>query len=138
MKAFNYILLASGLAFFTIHISAQAPATTSPSTGKVQTTANANAMAKQLTAGVKQTVTGVSPAQESKILAAEQDYSTGVLGVRDDKSADKMARYNKLESLRTTRDSQIKTILTTDQYAQYQKTQLGAYNMPPSAAGTGK
>jgi len=121
MKIFSVLILTAGLSFTAGHINAQA-------TAQNKTGSDANAMAQQITAVVKQMVAGVTPDQESNILAAEQDYSKGVLDVRNStagnnnmSSSEKMDKYNQLEALRQTRDAKIKTTLSADQFAQYQK-----------------
>jgi ABC-type transporter MlaC component len=120
MKKINLVLLTGGLTFITANSFAQTT-TTSASQTK-----NADAIAQQMTGAIKQTVTGVTPDQEKQIYAAEQDYANGVLDVKSTttsnmSSNDKMAKYNQIQAFAQTRDAKIKTILTADQYTQYQR-----------------
>lgn len=101
-------MLLAGIVFITAHATAQAPAATTNVQNK--NGSDANAMAQQLTESVKRTVTGITPDEESKILAAEQDYSKGIIDVRNTNpgagsQSDKMASYNKVMALAQTRDT---------------------------------
>jgi hypothetical protein len=141
MKILSSFVLITGMAFITAHTIAQAPAVSS--TAQNKNVSDANAMAQQLTNAVKQAVTGVTQDQESNILAVEKDYSKGVIDVRNSTSSnmtssDKMAKYNQLGSLKETRDAKIKTILTADQYTQYQKTSPPMPSTMPAQQQPGK
>ena len=127
MKTIYTLLFMAGLTFAANTISAQASTSTS---AKPTQASNATTIAQGLTSAVKQTVTGVTPDQEKKIMSAETDYANGLLDVRNSNPSagsqnDKMASYNKVMALGQTRDAQIKSILTDDQYTQYKSTQPG-------------
>jgi len=141
MKTLNSFMLLAGIVFITAHATAQAPAATTNAQNK--NGSDANAMAQQLTESVKRTVTGITPDEESKILAAEQDYSKGIIDVRNTNpgagsQSDKMASYNKVMALAQTRDTQLKSILTADQYTQYQKTAAPMPTTMPAQQQPGK
>lgn len=76
---------------------------------------------QQMTAKVKEAVTGITPDQESKILAAEQEFVKGAQDARSSSGGDRDAMRSKIQPLREARDSKIKGILNESQYAQYQK-----------------
>jgi Spy/CpxP family protein refolding chaperone len=129
MKTFKSLALVAGMAFVTAYVSAQAP-TTAPSTpaapAQVQGIHNAPAtdqMAQRMTTQVKQNVTDLTADQESQVLAAEKDFTTGLQAARASSNGDRDAMHTQMESLKATRDAKIKTILTADQYAQYQKAE---------------
>jgi hypothetical protein len=132
MKKINSFIVVAGLVFITTYSYAQTAT-------QNKNASDADKLATQMTAVVKQTVTGVTPDQEKQILAAEQDYSKGVLDVKSSignnsnnlSSDDKMAKYNQIKSLTQTRDAKIKTILTADQYSQYQKVSPPMSTMAP-------
>jgi periplasmic protein CpxP/Spy len=114
MKIFKSLAFRGGLAFITANVSAQAP-----SGGKQQM--DPQQMAQKMTDHVKQNVTGITPDQESKILAAEQTFTKGMEAARNTSNGDRDAMKSQMQPLKDNRDAQIKTILTADQYAQYQK-----------------
>lgn len=108
MKILKTLSIAAGLAFFAVNISAQdrAPVT-----------------AQQMTDKVKQNVTGITAAQESKILAVEQEFLKTMQDARTASNGDRKAMKAKMQPAREARDTKIKAILTVDQYAQYQKAE---------------
>jgi len=110
MKIFKSLTLLAGLAFITAGASAQAS----------QGNRDPQQMAQNMTERVKQNVTGITSDQESQILAAEKDFTTGMQTAHNNNSGDKDAMHSQMETLKSTRDAKIKTILTADQYAQYQ------------------
>lgn len=103
-------VLAALVSFVTVNVSAQQRGNMDP-----------QQMAQKMTDRVKQNVTGITPGQESQILSAEQDFATGMQTARNNSNGDRSAMHSQMESLKATRDAKIKTILTADQYAQYQK-----------------
>ncbi len=124
MKIFKSLALVAGMAFVTAHISAQAPAAAPPAPVQgVHGAPDPDQMAQRQTAQVKQNVTGITSDQESQILAANQDYAKGVVAARSNNNGDKSAIHSQIQSLREARDAKYKTILTADQYAQYQKAE---------------
>lgn len=102
----------AGLAFITLHVSAQ-------SQGGAKM--DPQQMAQKMTDRVKQNVTGITADEEKQILAAEQDFVTGMQTARANSNGDRDAMHTQMETLKSTRDAKIKTILTADQYTQYQK-----------------
>jgi len=113
MKIFKSLALIGGLAFITATTSAQAPS------GKQQM--DPQQMAQKRTDRIKQNVTGVTADQESKILAAEQTFTKGMQDAWSSSNGDRDAAKSKMQPLKDALDAQIKTILTSDQYTQYQK-----------------
>ncbi len=113
MKILKSIALIGGLAFITANVSAQAQG------GKQQI--DPQQRAQKMTDNVKQNVTGITPDQESKILAAEQTFTKGMQDAWSSSNGDHDAMKSKMQPLKDARDAQIKTILTADQYTQYQK-----------------
>lgn len=111
MKTFKSLALVAGVAFITAGASAQ-----SQGGGKMDPAARA----QKMTDNVKQNVTGITPDQEKQILAAEQDFATGMQTARSNSNGDRDAMHSQMQSLKSTRDAKIKTILTADQYTQYQ------------------
>jgi periplasmic protein CpxP/Spy len=111
MKIFKSLAIAAGLAFIAINVSAQDQGTKM----------DPQQMAQKMTASIKEKVTGITPDQESKILAAEQDFAKGMQDAHSSSNGDRDAMRAKMQPLKETRDAKIKTILTADQYTQYQK-----------------
>lgn len=111
MKTLKSFALIAGVVFITANAVAQ------PQQGKM----DPQQMAQKMTDRVKQNVTGITPDQEKQILAAEQDFTTGMQSARSSSNGDRDAMRTQMESLKGTRDAKIKTILTADQYTQYQK-----------------
>ena len=114
MKILKSIALIGGLAFITANVSAQAQ-----DGGKQQM--DPQQRAQKMTDNIKQNVTGITPDQESKILAAEQTFTKGMQDAWSSSNGDHDAMKSKMQPLKDTRDAQIKSILTADQYTQYQK-----------------
>lgn len=112
MKTFQSLALITGLAFLTINTSAQE-----------QSGPNPQNMAQKMTAAVKQNVTGITPDQETKILAIETDFAKGMIDARNNAGDDHDAMRTKMKPLKEARDTKMKAILTDDQYAQYQKVE---------------
>ena len=75
---------------------------------------------------IKSNVTGVTPDQESKILAIEQNYSKTVQDAFDKRDGDNYTFHNKVLQMQKDRDAKIQAVLSADQYAQYDK----AFNTP--------
>ena len=101
-KTLKSLAFLAGMSFIGFHVSAQAIDMK---------------VSQDETARIKANVNGITSDQENKILTVEEDYTKGLDGIRtytgnDDKEVMK-------KEVRDTRDSQIKAILTTDQYAQY-------------------
>jgi hypothetical protein len=119
MKIFKSLALVAGMTFVTANISAQAP-TTAPAQGQ-HGTPNPDQMAQKATANIKTNVTGITPDQESKILAANTDFAKGMIAARQSNNGDRDAMHTQMQTLKDSRDAKMKTILTADQYAQYQK-----------------
>jgi formate dehydrogenase maturation protein FdhE len=112
VKIFKTFILISGFAFATAQASAQAQENR-PDPGQV---------ARLQTDRIKQHVTGITPAQESRLITIEKDYTKSlqdVLNTTD--NSNKTALHSKINPLRETRDAKVKTILTADQYSEYEK-----------------
>jgi len=112
MKTLKSLVIVVGLAFVTAAVSAQ-----SGGGGNM----DPQKMAQKMTDRVKQNVTGVTSDEEGQILGAEKDFATGMQTAHNNSGGDKDAMHSQMETLKSTRDAKIKTILTADQYAQYQK-----------------
>ncbi len=125
MKFFQSVALVAGLAFITAGASAQTSTATPPAgmSGGQGMNMDPNQRAQKMTEQVKQNVTGITPDQESKILAAEQTFAKGAQDASISSNGDRDAMRSKIQPLRETRDAQLKGILTADQYGQYQKWQ---------------
>jgi len=115
MKPFKSLALLAGLALVTANVSAQAASD--------QGNPDPKNMAQKMTANVKQNVTGITPDQETKIEAAEEDFAKGMNDARSSSNGDHDAMRAKMQPLRDARDAKMKTILTADQYTQYQKAE---------------
>lgn len=111
MKLLKSLSIAAGLAFITISVSAQ-----DKGTGMDPAT-----MAQKQTDQIKSNVTGITPDQESKILAVEKDFAQSMKDAREASNGDRDAFRAKMEPARKDRDTKIKAILTADQGAQYDK-----------------
>jgi len=114
MKTLTSLALVAGLAFITANVSAQ---------NADKATPDPQNMAEKMTAAVKQTVAEITPDEESKILAVEKTFAQGMIDARNSSNGDRDAMRSKMGPLKDTRDAQIKTILTANQYAQYQKAE---------------
>lgn len=112
MRTFKYFLLLTGMTLFAANIFAQD-----------QNNPDPVAMAQKMTAEVKRVVPSITSDQETKITAIEQDYAKGMNAARTNSGDDRAAMRSKMQPLKATRDAQIKTILTADQYAQYEKAE---------------
>ncbi|HTB31314.1 MAG TPA: hypothetical protein VK808_04760 [Bacteroidia bacterium] len=110
MKIFKSLALVAGLAFITANVSAQEKGKMDP-----------QQWAQKQTAQIKASVAGITPDQESKILAAEQSFATSMQAAKASSNGDRDAMRSKLEPARQDRDSKIKAVLNADQSAQYDK-----------------
>jgi hypothetical protein len=79
---------------------------------------------QQRTNYIKQHVSDVTSDQESKILSIEQQCSTAMQSTTNNKAKDSILRSS---------DSQIKAVLTPDQYTQYEKIKK---NLPKENTGS--
>jgi hypothetical protein len=111
MKTLKSLAIA-GLAFITFNLTAQERAHMDP-----------QQMAQSQTDKIKKSVSGVTPDQESKILAVEQESAKAMQDARTSSNGDRDAMRTKMKSLREDRDAKIKGILNADQYAEYQRMQ---------------
>jgi periplasmic protein CpxP/Spy len=111
MKIYKLLAVTAGLAFITANVSAQAKG---PGGDPAQ-------MAQKQTAQIKSMVTGITPDQESKILAIEQQFDKTMQDAKASSNGDRDAMRAKLEPARQDRDTKIKAILTADQATQYDK-----------------
>lgn len=102
-KTLKSLALLAGMSFIGYAVSAQA--------------VDPKESAQKETARIKTNVQGITTDEESRILAVEQDYANSIEGVRTYTGSDDKDGMRK--ELRNTRDSKIKAILTSDQYAQY-------------------
>jgi len=114
MKILKSLAFIGGLALITANVPAQAQ-------GGEKQQMDPQQRAQKMTDNIKQNVTGITPDQESKILAAEQTFTKGMQDAWSSSNGDRDTMKSKMQPLKDTRDSQIKTILTADQYTQYQK-----------------
>jgi|HubBroStandDraft_2_1064218.scaffolds.fasta_scaffold522421_2 Spy/CpxP family protein refolding chaperone len=124
MKILKTLSVAAVLAFTAANVSAQAQNASQPPaqpTPQAPVKMDPQMMGQKMTERVKQNVTGITPDQESKILAAETEYAKGMQDARTSSNGDRDAMRSKMEPLRQTRDSKIKAVLTPDQQAQYDK-----------------
>jgi len=128
MKILKSLALIAGLAFATASVSAQSN-TADASKGQM----DPQKMAQRQTDRIKQNVTGITAAQESQILAAEQEYSKSMQDAWTSSNGDKDVLKSKMQPAKEARDAKIKTILTADQYAQYEKMQSSHQGMHPDA-----
>lgn len=116
MKIFKSLPVVAGFAFITVHISAQAPAQNDASKDPQK-------IAQAQTDQIKRDVTGITPEEENQILAVELDYTKSMQNLLNTTDiADKKALGDKMLPLRASRDAKMKTILTADQYTQYDKS----------------
>jgi len=110
MKTLKLVTLAAGFAFVALNVSAQEKGHMDP-----------QQMAQKQTEQIKSSVTGITPDEESKILAVEQDFAKSAQDARESSNGDRETMRSKIQPIRESRDAKIKGILTADQYAQYQK-----------------
>ena len=110
MKILKSFALAAGLAIITANVSAQEKAQMDP-----------QQWAQKQTAQIKSSVTGITPDQESKILAVEQAFAKSMQDAKAASNGDRDAMRAKMEPAKQDRDTKIKAILTADQGAQYDK-----------------
>jgi hypothetical protein len=68
---------------------------------------------------IKANIKDITPVQESKILAIEQEFTKAVQDELNRNSADSYSFREKLPQLRKERDSKLKEVLAPDQYSQY-------------------
>lgn len=68
---------------------------------------------------IKANVKAITPEQEGKILAIEQEFTKTVQDELNHNSADSYSFKNKLPKLRKERDAKLQAVLTADQYTQY-------------------
>jgi hypothetical protein len=116
MKTLKSIAVIAGLAFITINLSAQGG-------GGNMGNMDPQQRAQKETANIKEHVTGITPDQESKISAVEQDFAKSAKDVWSSSNGDHDAMKSKMQPLKESRDAKIKGILSADQYAQYTKMQ---------------
>ncbi len=110
MKILKSLVLLAGLAFITMNASAQSKSIMTP-----------EQISQKETDKVKKNVTGVTSDQGSKILVVEYDHAKACNEAKAASNGDKAAFKSKKKQLCARRDEKIKTILSTDQYAQYTK-----------------
>jgi len=108
MKIFKSLALAAGLAFITTGVYAQEKAQMDP-----------QQWAQKQTSQIKEHVTGITPDQESKILAIEQNFAKSMMATRAASNGDREAMRAKMEPARQNRDTKIKAILNAGQCTQY-------------------
>lgn len=113
MKTLNLFLLTAGISATTLTASAQQ--------GGGRPMMDPQQMAQRQTEQIKKSVTNVTPDEESKILAVEQDFAKAAQDARNSSNGDRDSMRTKMQTLRQDRDTKIKGILTADQYAEYQK-----------------
>lgn len=114
MKTLKTLILAG---FCTVAISTAAQSS-------VPAQSNATPVPQQKTDYIKKNVSDISSEQESKILSIEQNCSTSMQSANTSRAKD---------SIRQSTDTQMKTILTPDQYTQYKKIKK---NLPKDDAGS--
>jgi hypothetical protein len=106
MKFLKSLAVIAGLALVTFNVSAQQRQPMD---------------AQTMTNNIKEKIAGITPDQESKILAANQEFVKGMQDARAGGDGDRDAMRAKMQPLREARDAKFKTILSADQYAQFQK-----------------
>jgi hypothetical protein len=110
MKTLKSFALLSGLAFFALAVSAQE-----------KCTEDQRLTAQKQTDMIAKNVTGLTSDQKNRILTVEQDFEIGIQIVCTDSKGNRDTITSKKPSLHETLDLQIKTILTANQYTQYQQ-----------------
>ncbi|HSY77046.1 MAG TPA: hypothetical protein VK890_09335 [Bacteroidia bacterium] len=114
MKTVNAIILAGSL--FCISFSAMA---------QEKSTLDTKQLAQQQTDEVKKNVDKITPDQLSKILPVEQEFANGMRDARIKCNSDTVAMNRRALKLCKSRDTKIKTVLTTEQYSQYLDMEKG-------------
>jgi hypothetical protein len=104
------IIATASLAFVALTVSAQDKADL-----------DFQKMAQIQTYQVKQSVNGITPDQEKKILTIEQSFTQAMQQAHATSEGDRNAMHNQSVQLHNDRDMRMKSILTASQYAQYQK-----------------
>ena len=106
------IIATASLAFVALTVSAQEKADL-----------DFQKMAQIQTYQVKQSVKGLTPDQEQKILNIEQSFTQAMQQAHANSEGDHDAMHNQSVQLRSARDMRMKLVLTANQYAEYQKMQ---------------
>lgn len=112
MKILKTIVFVASLGIMTAKVSAQEQGHAKMDPAQ---------MAQRQTDRIKQNVTGITPDQESKILAAEKESAQSRQDAWASSNGDKDAARSKMQSIKEALDAKLKGILTADQYTQYQK-----------------
>jgi len=110
MKILKSVAIAAGFAIMTANVCAQEKAQMDP-----------QQMAQKMTDRVKQNVTGVTPDQEGKILAANQEFAKSMQDAMASSNGDRDAARSKMQPAKEARDAKIKGILNAAQFTQFQK-----------------
>jgi hypothetical protein len=113
MKTLNATILA-GLFFVSLSALAQEKSTT-----------DTKQLAQEQTDQVKKNVDKVTPDELGKILSVEQEFAKGMQDARIKCNGDTVAMNKKALKLCKSRDTKIKTVLTTAQYSQYLDMEKG-------------
>jgi hypothetical protein len=130
MKTLSLILFTAGISATTLTASAQ-------QVGE-RPKMDPQQMAQKQTEQIKRSVTNLTPDEESKILAVEQDFAKAAQDARTNSNGDRDAMRAKMQPLRQDRDAKIKGILTSDQYAEYQKMEESRQQMGGKRTGGGQ
>ncbi|MGP8215392.1 MAG: hypothetical protein ACLQQ4_07505 [Bacteroidia bacterium] len=109
MKIFK-LLMVTGLAFITAHLSAQE-----------NSNVNFMKIAMIQTLNIKNNIDGITSEQASKIFAIEQEAILAMENARNNYNGDNEALRIKMEPIRAERDARIKTVLNEYQYIKYQE-----------------
>lgn len=110
MKTFKSYVLLIGLTLGAMTVSAQE-----------KCTMDQRQTSQKQTDLIEKNVTGLTSDQKSRILTVEQDFAIGTQVVCTGSNGNRDTIASKKPSLNETLDLQIKTILTANQYIQYQK-----------------
>ena len=108
MKIARSLAILTGLVIIGLNVSAQ--------------TMDPEQTAQKETTEIKTNVTGITSNEESQILTVEREHAKSMWDARNTLT-DKVALKTQTKELCDKRDAKIKAILTTDQYAQYLKTE---------------
>jgi hypothetical protein len=103
-------VLSLGLAFIALNVSATK-----------KRDIDVQKFAELQTSNIMSNVKGVTSDQESKILLIEQESDNALLDARNSENSDALR-----SGIRQNRDEKIRTILTSDQFVQYQKMEAAS------------
>ncbi len=134
MKSLKTLLIVACLAFFSVNISAQSQSL-DQSHDQPPTRSERLQIAQNEADHIKQIVTGLTPDQENKIVQIQQDFMEDEQDVRSNSNTSADDIRSKVQSIRQNKEAKIKSILTDEQLAQYEKATTSQNKMSAPQKG---